>query len=499
MQTPTTAIIGSGFSGLSAAAYLSKAGHKVHVFEKHSNPGGRARMFETSDGFRFDMGPSWYWMPEVFESFFKDFETSVSLKYSLDRLDPSFSVVFNQNEIVDIPSSFDQLCELFESIEKGASEKLKLFIEDAKTKYQVAMDKLVHMPGLSISEFMDKDILLGALKLDLFSSYSSFVRKYFSDPRLIQIMEFPVLFLGAKPQKTPALYSMMNYAGLFLGTFYPQGGFISVVEAMKKVAEDNGAVFHFNSPVEKIHIQNDYATSLQVNGQKFLSDFVVCSADYAHSETLMDESYRNYSAAYWEKKVFAPSALIFYLGINKKIDGLHHHTLFFDAAFDQHAIEIYDTKQWPSKPLFYICCPSKTDPTVAPEGMENLFILMPLATNVSDTKELREEYFKIISKRFEKVYSINIQDHIVYKRSYCVNDFVKDYNACQGNAYGLSNTLFQTAIFKPSMINKKVSNIYYTGQLTVPGPGVPPSIISGKIVSDLISKYSKKNNYEAIV
>ena len=303
-------------------------------------------------------------------------------------------------------------------------------------------------------------------------------------------MEFPVLFLGAMPKDTPALYSLMNYAGLKLGTWYPMGGFGSVIKAMEDVATRRGATIHLNSEVEAIRTENHLATGIMVNGIQVSFDAVIASADYHHVEQkLLPQSLRNYNEAYWDKKTFAPSSLIFYLGINKRLSSLHHHTLFFDHDLEQHAIEIYKQPSWPSKPLFYVCCPSKTDPSVAPEGHENLFLLMPLAPGLEDTEDLREKYFSIMMERLESHVGEAIRGHIDYKRSYCVRDFQSDYHAYKGNAYGLANTLPQTAILKPSIRNKKVRNLFYTGQLTVPGPGVPPSIISGNVAAQQLQNY----------
>ena len=482
-------IIGSGYSGISAAAYLSAAGHEVHVLEKNDSVGGRCRQFKTDSGYVFDMGPSWYWMPGVFERFFSDFNFTVSDFYELTLLDPSFDVVFGEQDTMSVPENFEELCKLFESIEKGSAEKLKKFMTEAAYKYKTGIENLVYKPGLSIMEFADLDVIKGVFRLQVFSSFSKHVRKYFSHPKLIALMEFPVLFLGAMPQDTPALYSLMNYAGLKLGTWYPQGGFIKVIEGMKSVAEKNGAVFHLNSPVEKIEVENNKATNVIVNGEKIYCDALIASDDYHHVESkLLSKEFRNYDENYWEKKTMAPSSLIYYLGVRKKIKSLQHHTLFFDEGLDQHSKEIYVKPEWPSKPLFYVCCPSKTDENLAPNGHENIFFLMPIAPGLNDTEEIREEYFQMMLKKLENQVKENISEFIDFKKSYCINDFILDYNSFKGNAYGLANTLMQTAILKPKIRNKKVKNLFYAGQLTVPGPGVPPSIISGKVVSDLLMK-----------
>jgi phytoene desaturase len=489
VDNPNVAVIGSGFSGLSAAAYLAKAGCKVNVYEKNASTGGRARQMNTN-GYVFDMGPSWYWMPEVFEKFFNDFGYKASDFYELELLDPGFTVVFGEKDVLNIPANYPALQALFESIEPGSAAQLDRFLEEAAYKYRTGMDKLVHKPGLSLLEFADWDLIKGAFKLQVFTSFSKHVRRFFKDQRLITLMEFPVLFLGATPQDTPALYSLMNYAGLKLGTWYPKGGFGKVIEGMQKVCEAQGVIFHTDSAIDRFDVSGDRIEKIGTKQGDIPYDGVIASADYHHvEEKLLGEDYRNYDEYYWDKRVMAPSSLMFYLGVNKKIDGLQHHTLFFDADLDLHAKEIYKEPKWPTKPLFYVCCPSKTDDEVAPEGHENLFILMPLAPGIEDTEALREQYFELIMQRLEDYTKVPIRTALDYKKSYCVKDFKADYNSFKGNAYGLANTLMQTAHLKPSIKNKKIQNLFYAGQLTVPGPGVPPSIISGKVSAQLLIKY----------
>ena len=485
-------IIGSGFSGLSAAAYLAASGYNVHVYEKNSTAGGRARQFRTDEGYMFDMGPSWYWMPDVFERFFSDFGKKVSDYYQLSLLDPSYSIIFGKNDCIDIPANYDELLKMFERIESGSSFKLKKFLKEAEFKYKAGVEDLVYKPAHSFMEFTDVKTLMGVTRMQIFSSFSKHVRKYFKHPKLIALMEFPVLFLGAMPQETPALYSLMNYAGLKLGTWYPQGGFGKVADAMKKVAEENGAQFHFNSAINKINVRGNTIESVSVDSGIVEADVVIGAADYNHIEQyLLGESHRGYTEAYWNKKTFAPSSLIFYLGINKKIEKLNHHNLFFDADLDVHSTEIYKDKKWPTDPLFYVCCTSKSDETVAPAGHENLFVLMPLAAGLNDTEALREKYFGMMINRIEAYTGESLVYHIAYKKAYCISDFISDYNSYKGNAYGLANTLMQTAFLKPKMKSKKLTNLYFAGQLTVPGPGVPPAIISGKVAAmELIKNFS---------
>lgn len=480
-------IIGSGFAGISASAYLAKAGHDVHVFEKNAQLGGRARQF-SSEGFTFDMGPSWYWMPDVFEKFFNDFGHTVSGFYDLKRLSPSYRVFYPAKEIIDIPASLDELYALFERIEPGSTPHLKRFLNEAAFKYEIGITEMVQKPGRSITEFIDLELAKNALKLDVFKPFSKYIRKYFKDPRLLQLLEFPILFLGAMPKDIPALYSLMNYADMALGTWYPMGGMHNIVEAMVKTAEDQGVTFHTNATVSEIRASKKSASAIVVDGKEISSDVIVGAADYQHTERLLTKEFRNYDSKYWDKRVMAPSCLLYYVGVNKRLKNLLHHNLFFDEDFAPHAKEIYETPQWPTKPLFYASCPSLTDSSVAPEGHENLFLLIPVAPGIKETPEIQNKYFDMIVNRLEKRTGQSIKDSIVYKRSYAYSDFVKDYNSFKGNAYGLANTLMQTAILKPKLKSKKLNNLYFAGQLTVPGPGVPPAIISGEVVAREIEK-----------
>ncbi len=479
-------IIGSGFSSLSAACYLAKAGHDVVVYEKNATVGGRARQY-IKEGFTFDIGPTWYWMPDVFERFFKDFEKSPSDYYELDRLDPAYQVYFSELESIIISGKLKEIFEAFENEEQGSSRHLKEFLDSAKFNYNAAMTELVYRPGVSIVELITPETISRVNQF--FSTIRKQVRKKIKSQKLIQILEFPVLFLGAKPSNTPAFYNFMNHADFGLGTWHPKGGMYKVVEGMTTLASSLGVVFKTNANVEEIRVDaNGKAIGLVVNDVFIASDLVLSGADYHHSETLLPTKYRQYSERYWSKKVFAPSSLLFYVGFSKKLKNVSHHTLFFDTDFDEHARTIYDDPSWPTKPLFYASFPSITDATAAPDGKEAATFLIPLAPGLEDTEALREKYFDLIIDRLEKLTDQPVRDSILFKKSYCVNDFVKDYNSYKGNAYGLANILTQTAFLRPKIMSKKVDNLYFTGQLTVPGPGVPPALISGKIVSDLIMK-----------
>jgi phytoene desaturase len=480
------AIIGSGFSSLAAACYLAKAGNEVTIYEKNETIGGRARQLKK-EGFTFDIGPTWYWMPDVFERFFSDFNKKPSDYYELIKLSPAYQVYFDQLDFVTIADNLPEIVSTFESIEKGSGKKLEQFMAEAQSNYNIAIKDLVYRPGESPLELVTLET---AKKVNqFFSTISKDVRKRFKNTKLVQILEFPVLFLGAKPSDTPSFYSFMNFADFGLGTFHPKNGMYSVILAMAALAKELGVTIHTNANIDKINVVNGITTGLSVNHENCSADVVVSGADYHHSETLLDKQYRQYSEKYWSKKTFAPSSLLFYVGFDKKIENVEHHSLFFDVDFDVHAKAIYDNPKWPKEPLFYASFPSKTDENSAPEGKEAGIFLIPIAPGLEDTTELRELYFEKIITRFELLTNQNIKNNIIFKESFCVNDFVKDYNSYKGNAYGMANTLLQTAFLRPKLKSKKVSNLYFTGQLTVPGPGVPPALISGKLVSDLIEKY----------
>lgn len=482
------AIIGSGFSALSAACYLAKDGFNVSVFEKNDTVGGRCRQFKK-DGFTFDMGPSWYWMPDIFDKFFNDFDKKTSDFYQLDKLSPAYKIFFN-DEVITIGDTMEKICEEFERIEKGSSIPLKKFIDKAADNYNIAINKIVLKPGVSPLELVTKDTVT---RLDqFFKTISSDVRRQFKNPKLISTLEFPVLFLGAKPSNTPSFYSFMNYADFGLGTWHPKGGMYQIILAMRQLAEELGVSINVNSNVTNINVENNTSTSITVNGKTLKFDVVLSGADYHHSETLLDRKYRQYSEKYWNNKTFAPSSLLFYVGFDKKLKNVNHHNLFFDTNFETHAEDIYDNPKWPKEPLFYANFPSVTDNSMAPNGKENGFFLIPIAPNLEDTPQLREQYFDIIMSRFEKLTQQDVKNSIIFKESFCVKDFIEAYNSYKGNAYGMANTLTQTAFLRPNLKSKKVNNLYFTGQLTVPGPGVPPALISGKLVAELIQKHHQK-------
>ncbi|MDT0552395.1 phytoene desaturase family protein [Urechidicola vernalis] len=486
MKKQKIIIIGAGFASLSAASYLAKSGYDVTILEKNETVGGRARQYKK-DGFTFDIGPTFYWMPDVFENYFKDFDKNLKDYYSLKRLDPAYEVFFDDKTSLKIGGSYDEIKNTFKSIETNGDQKLDAFISNAESNYKIAIQDLVYNPGESLLEIVS---LKTFLKLKLFfQSIKGQVRSKFKNEKLRKILEFPVLFLGAKPSTTPAFYNFMNYADLKLGTWHPEGGMYEVVKSMEKLNNELNVEIITNCSVEKINIEGKTVKSVNTIKGEFKCDILLSGADYAFTETLLPMRLRQYSENYWNSKTFAPSALLFFVGFNKKIDNVSHHSLFFDTDFEEHASTIYDSKTWPEKPLFYASFPSITDKTAAPKAYEAGIFLIPIAPGLEDTETKREKCFKIIMERLESFTDQNLQDAVLFKKSYSVNDFISDYNSYKGNAYGLANTLTQTHILRPKLKTKKLTNLYFTGQLTVPGPGVPPSLISGKVVSELIQKY----------
>ena len=480
------AIIGSGFSSLSAACYLAKAGHNVTIYEKNDALGGRARQFKAA-GFTFDMGPSWYWMPDVFDKFFNDFGKKVSDYFTLTKLSPAYRVYFGKDDFIDIEDTPEKICKKFESIEKGSGEKLKKYLKIAKENYEIGVtDMLYKMPGNSPLELVSKKTIK---RVRFFlSNIRKDVRRDFKNPKLRAILEFPVLFLGAKASNTPAFYNFMNYADFGIGTFQPPNGFHDLVNAMVDLGKSLGVKYKVNHELSKINVSNKKVENIVINGKSTDCDLILSGADYHHTESLLPVKSRQYNNRYWKSRVFAPSSLLFYVGFNKKLKNVQHHNLIFDTDFNKHAEEIYDEPKWPTDPLFYANFTSKTNSKTAPEGSENAFFLIPIAIDLIDNEETRNKYFEKIISKMELYTGQELKNSITFKRSFCVNDFKSEYNSYGGNAYGLANTLFQTAFLRPNIKSKLVQNLYFCGQLTVPGPGVPPAIVSGELVANLINK-----------
>jgi len=480
-------VVGSGFGGLAASALLANKGHSVTVFEKNEQAGGRASVWEK-DGFTFDMGPSWYLMPDVFNAFFAEFDKKPEDYMDLVRLDPSYRVFFDENDCVDISADLEKNLDLFERLEPGAKEKMKEYLEKSKYEYDIAMKDFIYKDYKHLTDFFKPKLIVEGTKLHMFEKLDSYAQRYFSSEKIRQILEYTIVFLGGSPYDSPALYSLMSHVDFNMGVWFPKGGMGQLVKAMQTIGTEHGVNFYFNEPVTAIKVEKGKATQVKTDKDTYPVDSVVVNADYAWAEmNLLDKKSQSYSDRYWDKRKIAPSAYLLYLGLDKQLKNFKHHNLYFHPSWEKHFDDIFKQPQWPEKFSYYISCISKTDPSTAIEGGENVFVLIPVAADLKDTEEIRQLYFDKTIDHMEKLAKENIRDHIVVKRIFAHNDFNQRYNAYKGTALGLAHTLKQTAIFRPRHQSKKVKNLYYTGHYNHPGIGVPMVIISSQILSDMIS------------
>lgn len=488
VETGTAVVIGGGFAGLSTSAYLARQGWDVTVLEKNSAPGGRARYWRTG-GYRFDMGPSWYLMPDVFNRFFSDVGKKTEDYFHLERLDPYYKVFFTPDDDVTITADLDETRRVFEAFEPGGGAKLDRYLDAARYKYEVAMDQFMYREYRTVFDFMNGRLLTDGLRLHVFRALDRYVRTYFTDRRARQILEFAMVFLGTSPHHAPALYSMMSHIDLNLGVFYPRGGLAGVAEGFARLATDLGVEIRTNATVREIAVRAGRAAAVHTDTATYKPDLVVSGADYVHTEQeLLPPAARAYSRGYWSRRVMAPSMFAVYLGVNKPLPELEHHNLYFAENWDDHFHKIFTRPEWPENPCFYLNCVSRTDPDAAPAGSENLFLLIPVASGLEDTDEVRAQYFTHVLDHVERVTGISIRENLDVTRIYSHRDFTADYNAFKGTALGLAHTLGQTAIFRPSHRSKRVANLYYTGHYTHPGIGVPMTLISSSIVAQEIAR-----------
>jgi len=482
-------VIGAGFGGLSAAALLAKKGFNVKVFEKNEQPGGRASVYSDKD-FYFDMGPSWYLMPDVYERFYAQFGKKPEDFFKLERLDPSYRIFFGDKKLVDVAADLEKNFELFDSLEENGAEKLKEYLKSSEELYDFSIEEMLYKDYNSILDFLNGKLLLRGYKLNIWENLQHYVNKRFKSDEARKILEYAIGFLGGSPANTPSFYHLMSHVDLTMGVFYPQGGMRKVVESIYNLAEFHGVDFSFNEPVEMLEVHDHRIKRVITNKGAYEADVIIVNADYAHSELdFLTKENRTYDDKYWNSRVMAPSAMVVYLGVDYTVDKLVHHNLFLDEDWEHGFDTIFDPKKaaWPENPSYYVNVPSRTDLSAAPKGSDTLFILIPLAPGLEDTPKLRESFYNKIMDDLEAKLGENIRDRIVVKRIFALNDFKHRYNAYKGTALGLSHTLRQSALWRPAHKSKKVKNLYYSGHYTHPGIGVPMTLISSQIVVDELS------------
>ena len=479
-------VIGSGFGGLAAAALLAHDENDVLVLEKNEQPGGRASVWKK-DGFIFDMGPSWYLMPDVFEKFFAELGKKPNDYMDLVRLDPSYRVFFEKDDFVDISADIKKNLEIFEQLEPGAKEKMKEYLKLSEYEYDIAMRDFIYKDYKHLTDFFKPKLIVEGTKLHMFKKLDSFIQRYFKSEKIRKILEYTIVFLGGSPYESPALYSLMSHVDFNMGVWFPKGGMGKLVEAMQKIAMEQGAKFKFNEPVKKIIVKDNKVVGVKTSKSRYEADIVVVNADYAWAEQkLLEKEYQSYSKRYWEKRKIAPSAYLLYLGLDKKLKRFLHHNLYFHPNWEKHFDDIFKDIKWPKDFSYYVSCISKTDKKTAIKNGENVFVLIPIAAGLKDNEKTRKKYFDKTIEHMEYLAGENIKDHIIVKRIFAHNDFSSRYNAYKGTALGLAHTLKQTAIFRPKHRSKKVNNLYYSGHYNHPGIGVPMVIISSQIVADMI-------------
>ena len=481
-------VIGGGFGGLSTACYLANAGADITLLEKNEQLGGRASRLET-DGFRFDMGPSWYLMPDVFERFFGHFGRAPDEFYELERLDPHYRVFWKDGDRVDILPDREHNKALFEEYEPGAGEAFEAYLEESQRTYEIGMEHFVYEDRPRLRDYVDRDVLRYSWGLSLLGKMQGHVEEYFDHPKLQQLMQYTLVFLGGSPTNTPALYNLMSHVDYNMGVYYPQGGIGAVVDGIVELAEELGVEFVTDAEVTGIEGRRGAFAVDTVSGDRYLCDLVVSDADYAHTELdLLPPRKRQYTEEYWESRTYAPSAFLLYLGVEGDVPELEHHTLVLPTAWNRHFEQIFDDPEWPDDPAYYLCVPSKTDDTVAPEGHSNLFALVPVAPGLEDTPELRDEYRDLVLDDIAENTGTELRDRIVFEKTFSVDDFADRYNSYQGSALGLAHTLRQTSLLRPSHQSDAVDGLYFTGSTTTPGIGVPMCLISGQLTAEELSK-----------
>jgi len=498
---PKVVIIGAGIGGLATANLLAKAGYDVHIYEKGSMPGGRSGQFKK-DGFTFDTGPSWYLMPDVFEHYFELLDTSTKKELDLIKLKPAYKVFFEKSETVTITSDLEKDAATFETIETGAGNALKKYVEKSDETYQLSLKHFLYSNFTSPTDFLHSDITKRAHRMLglATTSIDRYVRRFVSNQRLKQILEYPMVFLGTSPFNAPALYSLMSALDFKEGVYYPRGTMYTIVERLVKLGENLGVTYHYNSSVKRIVVSSGHATGIELEGgEKVEADSIISNADLHFTETkLLTLNEQTYPESYWKKQEASPSALLLYLGVKGSIPEFEHHTLLFVEDWKANFDAIYKTKTTPETASLYISKTSQSDSGTAPKGHENIFVLVPLPAgidlNQQQTNELTSHYFSQI----KTMTGVDLESRIVSKTVFGPNDFKTEYNSWQSSMLGPSHKLSQSAFFRTPNKSKKVANLYYVGSGTVPGIGVPMCLISAELIYKRFAGIKKGGRVGAI-
>ena len=484
-------VIGAGLSGLATAALLAKDNHEVLVLEKNEQVGGRASIMKKK-GFTFDLGPSWYLMPDVFERFFKLFGKDVSHVLKLKRLTHNYRVFYADKSQLDVPPDAKKVAQLFEELEPGAGGKFLDYIKESETKYKLATEKLLYKNYNTFFEFLDPQFLTALPKLGLFETMHSHIGRRFKNEKIHQVLQYTLVFLGGSPKNMLSPFSMLSHVDFNQGVYYPKVGIHGIATAIEKLALQHGAEIKLGEPVTQIVTKNRSVKTVQTSSQEYKADIVISTADYVHSESLIDNpDLKQYSQRYWDSKTFEPSLFLMYLGYKGKISTFKHHNLLFSDNWMQHFDEVYKQPQWPTSPSLYICNPNKTDPSLAPKGHENLFVLVPVSQKIKDTPAKRKEFSKRVLEQIRKTTSVDLTSNLVVQETFSINDFVSRYNSYMGHAMGLPHTFLQTALFRPKNISTKINNLFFAGATTVPGIGMPMCLISAELVKQHVDTYTR--------
>lgn len=486
------AIIWSGFWWLSAAIHCAHWWHEVDVYEKNEQVGGRASVLKKN-WFRRDMWPSWYLMPDLFEEFFQWFWLERKDFINLTPIDPSYRIYFKDSgKHIDVYKNVERNREAFEEIEPGSTDKLIDYLKISKHQYEVAMKEFVIKNYDSIRDFFTRRMMTEWRKMNVLSNLHNHVKKYFKTDEMQKIMEYPLVFLWTAPSSAPALYNIMTHVDFNGWVWYPDGWIYAIIDALSKIAISKWVNFYLNSPVKEIVVDAWIASWIIVNWELKKYDAIISNADYHFTETkLLDTKRQTFGQSYRDKKIMAPSGFILYLWVKGEVTWLDHHTLIFCKDWAKNFDDIFKDKVAPADPSLYVCCPSKSDKSVAPEGYENLFVLVPFPPGIELRDKEQKAYRDKVLSIIEDEIGDKFTDRIVEEEFFCVKEFKERYNAFQWSALGLAHTLKQTAIFRPNTISKKVKNLFYAWGYTNPWIWMPMCLISWKLAYERVEKLFK--------